>query len=226
MDRQEEKEIQKKLEEFEKELFEGDLFDENPAGSAADQTPPEDEALDETDTIPFDEVILKSAEQEAQRIREEEEKQRQKEAAAAAEATAGEDDFDETDTLPFDEVVAASAGAELYDDDYFEEQEEWEDRERPARSRRRVEEGRAYRRRDEYDDDEDYDYKEGSALGRFFSHLTAIDVAIGAAAAAIVVVGLIFALNVNANRKLEAKAAEFTAIGTQIEDAGVIGSDT
>ena len=50
MDRQEEKEIQKKLEEFEKELFEGDLFDENPSGSAADQTPPEDDALDETDT--------------------------------------------------------------------------------------------------------------------------------------------------------------------------------
>ncbi len=225
MDRQEEKEIQKKLEEFEKELFEGDLFDENPAGSAADQTPPEDEALDETDTIPFDEVILKSAEQEAQRIREEEEKQRQKEAAAAAEATAGEEDFDETDTLPFDDVVAASAGAELYDDDYFEEQEEWEDRERPARSRRRSEE-RDYRRRDEYEDDEDYDYEDGNALVRFFSHLTAIDVAIGAAAAAIVVVGLIFALNVNANRKLEAKAAEFTAIGTQIEDAGVIGSDT
>ena len=225
MDRQEEKEIQKKLEEFEKELFEGDLFDENPAGSAADQTPPEDEALDETDTIPFDEVILKSAEQEAQRIREEEEKQSQKEAAAAAEATAGEDDFDETDTLPFDEVVAASAGSELYDDEYREEQEEWEDRERPARSRRRAEE-RDYRRRDEYEDDEDYEYEDRNALVRFFSHLTAIDVAIGAAAAAIVVVGLIFVLNVNANRKLEAKAAEFTAIGTQIEDAGVIGSDT
>ena len=108
-----EKEIQKKLEEFEKELFEGDLFGDGTVESAPEAPQAaEEEDFDKTDTIPFDEVVLKTAEETAQRIREEEELKRAQE-AQAEESDGEEEDFDTTDTLPFDEVVSASAGAEL-----------------------------------------------------------------------------------------------------------------
>ncbi|MBP3217200.1 MAG: Ig-like domain-containing protein [Lachnospiraceae bacterium] len=228
-----EKEIQKKLEEFEKELFEGDLFGDGTAESAPEAPQAaEEEDFDKTDTIPFDEVVLKTAEETAQRIREEEELKRAQE-AQAEENDGEEEDFDTTDTLPFDEVVSASAGAELYED-Y-----------RRERGDRRPEERR--RRRAAYDTDRDYaedeyleemddidrddaydeeEEEEGNALVRFFSRMSAIDWAISAAAAAIVLAGVLFLVRMNQTRQLEAQAAEFKGIGQQIEGIEVIGGDT